>query len=195
MDGFEKLKDSLLDSARGEADAILASATAHIAEIGKENADRVWLMKEEASKKLDALDEQDRQRTKAMSVLKSRRDELIIRHQLIEEVLGEAFREIAELDESEKRTYYEKLIPVNLDGVEKLLCSEADMDLLRSVAEDRGLEGIRVEADPNVSGGIVFCGEKFRIDLSLESVFREKNEELTRRVNDILFADESSGEK
>lgn len=190
MDGFEKLKETLLKSAQGEAEAILASATAAVAVIGKQNADEIWLMKEKAAKEQALLEEANHRRDSAMATLESRRSDLNARQELLDEVMSETLRELRSLSTAKKQAYYVKLIAECAGPESSIVCSAADLPIVEALLKAQGLDR-PVESDERMAGGLVFKSERIWEDRSFESTLRTRRDELIEIAAGILFKKES----
>lgn len=190
MDGFEKLRETLLKSAQGEAEAILASATAAVAVIGKQNADEIWLMKEKAAKEQALLEEANHRRDSAMATLESRRSDLNARQELLDEVMSETLRELRSLSTAKKQAYYVKLIAECAGPESSIVCSAADLPIVEALLKAQGLDR-PVESDERMAGGLVFKSERIWEDRSFESTLRTRRDELIEIAAGILFKKES----
>ena len=186
MDGFDKLKETLLESARGEAEAILASATAAVAVIGKQNADKIWLLKERAAKEQEALEEANQRRDAALNTLESRRTDLNARQELLDEVLRETLKELVALPDARKKAYYEKLLKSSASPETTVVCAEADLALVKEVLQSASLD-LAVETDAKITGGLIFKTDRVWEDLSYESTLRTRRDEYIEIAADILF--------
>lgn len=193
MDGFDKLKETLLDSARGEAEAILASATAAVAVIGKQNADEIWLMKERAAKEQEQLDLANQRRNAALATLDSRRSDLNAKQALLDEVLRETLSELKTLPQAKKQQYYEKLFKESAKAGMTVTSASADEALVRSIMAQQDIE-LKLETDEKISGGLVFKADNVWEDRSFESTLKSRHDELVELAASILFKKESSFE-
>ncbi len=190
MDGFEKLKETLLKSAQGEAEAILASATAAVAVIGKQSADEIWLLKEKAAKEQSALEEASRRRDAAMAALESRRSDLNARQELLDEVMSETLQELRTLPADRKEAYYKKLISECAGPETKIISAAADLNIVEAALKALNIQ-MPVETDEKLAGGLIFKSERIWEDRSFESTLRTRRDEFIEIAASILFKKES----
>lgn len=186
MDGFEKLKETLLQSAQGEAEALLATATVNVAVIGKENADEIWLLKERAAKELEQLAEADQRRDNALANLDKRRAELNARQSLLDEVMADTLNALVDLPNETKRNYYEKLLKANAEGTTSILCAAADLEGVQTLLREMNLEQ-SCQSDEKMRGGLIFQSDRFWIDQSFESSLYNRRDEFVELAAKILF--------
>ncbi len=191
MDGFDKLKETLLKSARGEAEAILATATANVAVIAKQSADEIWLLKEKAAKELEQLAEADERRDLALANLEKRRTELRARQSLLDEVMDETLAALVALPDDKKRGYYEDLLKTYAKDADIILCSEGDLASVKALLQEMNLS-LPCQSDKKISGGLVFKSERFWVDQSFESSLHSRRDEFNEVAAKIVF---NRGEK
>lgn len=189
MDGFEKLKDSLMASAQSEAEAILASATAESAVISKQAADEVWLLKERAAKELEELKLSEQRRAEAMRTLESRRRELTAKQALIDEVLDETLEKLRALPAERKQALYSRLLDEHAEEGQVLFCAPADEAMLRALLARKALS-LKLAPKEKMTGGLIFSAQRYVEDRSFEALMESQRESLVALAARLLFGED-----
>ncbi len=185
--GIEKLKNSLLSEASEEANKIVQSAEAHVQAMLREERTKRKTLEEEAEKNIERmLVEQSNERI-AWARLDAKRIKADAREDAIATVLEGIFEKLATVRNTpEYKKFLKNAVPNAVSELGKgtiIHILKGDKKLLPKISntkikEDlKGLGGALVE---NADG-------KIRIDLTLETLFETKRDEIRKQISDKLF--------
>jgi vacuolar-type H+-ATPase subunit E/Vma4 len=185
--GIEKLKHSLLSEANAEADKIVEAAEAHVKGMLGEQKTKHTQKEEEAKKEIEKLLEEQRNERIAWARLEAKRIIAEAKEDAINNVLEDFFKE---LKAARKTPGYQKFLKKAatygvaelgkdstvhvLKGEKKLLPKLSGAEVVEDLT---GLGGALVESSDG----------KIRMDLTLETLFDSRRDEIRKKANELLF--------
>lgn len=190
----EHIREAVLSEARREAEKITAEARARHDE---------WL--EEARKKLDAEFERRFERARQQAeqesqhrIMRKRAHHNLALLRRRNEILDDLFRQAAGRlaglsDEQYCAVVADWMQQAPHDGAGEVLCTGRDAERLAPLVEklnrsrEAGAQLTLTPADRPALGGVIFCTERFEVDLSLDTRIAHLREELAPETAAILF--------
>lgn len=198
MAGIEKLKEKILQDSEAKADAVIAEAKRQAQEIIDKANGRAVQRAEEIHKKASADAAEKLKISNSMLELEMRKDILLTKQQLIEEVFHKALQSLSNMDSNEYEAILFKLIVGAVEtGREEILLSAKDRNKLgadfgsklNTALVQAGKNGtIKVsEETRDIAGGFVLKSEGVEINYSFEALLRMYRDEIEPEVAAILF--------
>lgn len=185
--GIEKLKGSLLSEAGDDAKRILAESEAEARKILGQERERAANLKKETEKEVEATLQEQRNERIAWARLESRRILAEAREDAIKGVLEEFFDSLGNVRRTaEYRKFLAEAVPSaaeELGGGSTIHVLKGDKALLalpkgaKAVEDLEGLGGAMVES----------ADGKIRIDLTLETLFEARRDEVRKSIHESLF--------
>jgi len=183
--GIEKLKNSLLSEASGEAEKIVKTAEAHVKGMLKEERTKLKAKEADADTEIEKLLEERRNERAAWARLEAKRITAEAKEDAIKNVLEDFFQDLKKVRKSPQYSKFLKTAVADavaelgkgakvhvLKGEKKLLPK------LANVVEDlQGLGGALVETQDG----------KIRMDLTLETLFDSRRDEVRKQIYGGLF--------
>jgi len=185
--GIEKLKNSLLSEATGEAEKIVQTAEAHVKSMLEEERAKRKQMEEEAEKEIGKLLEDQKNERIAWARLEAKRINAEAREDAIGNVLEDILAELKSARGSpEYREFLKRAVPdavSELGKGSKVHVLKGEKKLLPK------LSGAAVSEDLTGLGGALVESEdgKIWIDLRLETLFDSRRDEIRKRIDEKLF--------
>lgn len=191
----ERLLASILDSARAEAEAILAQAKAQAgaqAEAAGQEAARIAA---EAQAKAEAARQDVLERSRTNADLEARKEALAKKRAVVEEAFGQALTKLCALGGQEREALLTKLLMENAEGGEAVSPAQADAGamggLLSGVNAELALKGkAALTMGPvreGIAGGFFLTGPSYELNCSFEALLRDLREAEVGGVAQILF--------
>lgn len=187
--GIEKLKGSLLTEANEDAQKIIETAETHVRRMVDEERSKTSAMKKNAEADVEKLLQEQRNERLAWARLESKRIIAEAREDAIKNVL-EDFFEI--LQKAKKGKEYKNFLKKEIANAASELGSPVVVHILKG---DRSLvptlKNSKIVEDLDALGGaIVETNDgKVRIDLTLETLFETKRDEIRKQIYEKLFGD------
>jgi V/A-type H+-transporting ATPase subunit E len=185
--GIEKLKGSLLSEAKEDAQKIVDAAQAHVDSMLEEERSKRSAMKKEAERDVERLLGEQRNERIAWARLESRRIIAEAREDAIKNVLEDFFDS---LGTARKSPEYKKFLGSAFSSSVSELGSGAVVHVAKG---DRALlpsqKGVKVVEDLEGLGGLLAesADGKIRMDMTLETMFDSRRDEVRKQVHDKLF--------
>ncbi len=185
--GIEKLKGSLLSEASEDAQKIVEAAETHVKGMLEEERSRKASMKKDAEKDVARLLDEQRNERIAWARLESKRITAEAREDAIEGVLEDFFESLKKM---RKTPDYKKFLARAIaSGSEELGGGSVTVHLAKG---DKALvpeyKGKVVEDLEGLGGAILESADgKIRIDMTLETLFESKRDEIRKKVYEKLF--------
>ncbi len=179
--GLEALKEEILNSAKEQANSLIAEARKEANRIMKEAEKKIEEMKEksdiETKKMLDTIKRQEL----ASAELENKKILLEAKKQIIESVFIEAKKRLENLDDKKRESYLKKLLEKakNDIEIEYVYCNKKDTKFLK---------GFNVEI-ANIIGGLIAENKErtIRVDYSFETLLQGIKENELQNINKLLF--------
>ncbi|MDD5172310.1 MAG: V-type ATP synthase subunit E [Candidatus ainarchaeum sp.] len=184
--GIENLKGSLLSEASGEAQKIVDSAQAHVDAMVEEERSKRAAMKKDAEKEVGKLLMEQRNERIAWARLESKRVIAEAREDAIKGVLEDFFDSMKTVRKSPE---YKKFLNARVaDALEELGAGAT----IHVVKGDKALTAVKnakvVEDLEGLGGALVESADgKFRMNLTLETLFELRRDEVRKEIYEILF--------
>ncbi|MEE1086440.1 MAG: V-type ATP synthase subunit E [Schaedlerella sp.] len=197
MSGLDKIKSQILNEANRSAELKTARANAKaekiIADAKAEAEAEVLKISEKSEAQLKAYAERiqsscDMQRKKA--ILQAKQD-------VIASVIEKAYERVLALDTEEYFDMLGKILAVNVQGREGIICfSEKDLrrmpkgfkEKINKAAAAKGGTLTIAEEAAAADGGFVLVYGGVEENCTIRAIFNAKKEELTDKVNGLIFA-------
>jgi V/A-type H+-transporting ATPase subunit E len=185
--GIERLKGSLLSEANEDASKIVEAAEKHVSRMVEDERSRKASMKKDADREIERLLEDQRNERIAWARLESKRILAESREDAIKNVLEEFFDS---LEGARKTPEYKKFLARAVPQAAEELGGNVTIRILKA---DKSLippiKGAKVSEDLDALGGaIVETGDgKIRIDLTLETLFEARRDDIRKRIYEKLF--------
>lgn len=184
---IEKLKGSLLSEARAEADKIVETAQADAKAMLSEERARLSALKENAEKEVEkTLEEQSNERI-AWARLEAKRVLAEAREDAIKGVIEQFFDELGSVRKSAE---YKKFMKKSVPDAAKELGKGTTVHIAKGdkTALPK-MNGTKVVEDLKGMGGALLESSdgKIMIDLTVETLFESKRDELRKKISDKLF--------
>ncbi len=185
--GIEKLKSSLLSEAQDDAQKITSGAQAQARVISEEEHAKTLALRKEADDEVRRLLEEQRNERLAWARLESKRIMAESREDAIKAVLDDFF---GELKGARKTPQYKKFMG---SAVAKAAAELGHGVTVHVVRGDKSLlaelKNAKVVDDLKGLGGALVesADGKFRMDLTLESLFESSRDDIRKQVSEKLF--------
>ncbi len=187
MQGLEKIRESVLNRARGEAEKILNEARAE--------AEGIVAQAEAEAVRLDAIQDEELSRRRAgsltraeaMGQLEERRVLLEARQGLINETLEAALEKLENLDEEERKQFYLRLLAdVGADG-QTITFSKSDEKLAAQVIRESGFDLKPAAFDDSFKGGFVLSQGRVRWRFTYADILAADRDAYVELAASILY--------
>ncbi|MFH1520027.1 MAG: V-type ATP synthase subunit E family protein [Candidatus Micrarchaeota archaeon] len=185
--GIEKLKGSLLSEANEDARKIIETAEAHVRSMVEEERSKVSAIKRDAKEDVEQLIEEQRNERLAWARLESRRILAEAREDAIKNVLEDFFDA---LKSAKKNPEYKKFISKAVAEAVAELGSDATVRVLKGERKlIPTLKNAKIIEDLDALGGAIVESNdgRIRIDLTLETLFESRRDEIRKQIDDKLF--------
>jgi vacuolar-type H+-ATPase subunit E/Vma4 len=156
----DKIREAILDKAKGEASKIIKDAEAKAREMISDAEGQKDRKFEEEKKKVITEANREASKTLAQASLKARQNILANKDTVINEVIAKVKEELAK--EVKDKTLFERIIKEALDALEseekmRLLVSSKDVGIVREVVGENGAlkEKIEEVKEADYLGGVV----------------------------------------
>ncbi len=191
--GIEKLTSSLLSEAKNEADGIVKAADWHVEKmLSEEKAKRAIHLKNAEEEASRLIEEYEKERV-AWSRLEAKRIIAEGKEDAIRDALDSFFETLATLRKSAEyrnflKTAVKRAVEELKNSTATIHCVKGEKVLVSSVAGS----GMKVIEDLDLLGGIVVesVDKKTKVDVTFESLFESKKEDLRKYFHGNLFPDE-----
>jgi vacuolar-type H+-ATPase subunit E/Vma4 len=184
---IEKLKGSLLSEAKADADKIVSSAESDAKAMLLEERAKLSALKSEAEKSVEKmLAEQSNERV-AWARLEAKRVLAEAREDAIKGVIERFFDELKKV---RKTPEYKRFLKNSVPSASKELGKGAAVHIVKGDKPALPkMNGVRVVEDlKGLGGALVESSDgKIRIDLTLETQFESRRDELRKSISDKLF--------
>ncbi|MBU0590985.1 V-type ATP synthase subunit E [Candidatus Micrarchaeota archaeon] len=185
--GIEKLKNSLLSEANEEANKIIQSAEAHVKSMIEEERVKHKLLETGANDQIAKVLQESRNERIAWARLEAKRVLAEAKEDSIKAVLEVFFNK---LNDVRKTSDYKKFIQSSAKQAVQELGKGSKVHVLKGEKKLVGsIAGARVSEDLNALGGLLVenVGGKIRIDLTLETLFDNRRDDLRKVIAEKLF--------
>jgi V/A-type H+-transporting ATPase subunit E len=195
---LEKIKKSILEEAKKEADHIFHESQRKKASVqaeAEENAQKEYQKRIEEEKDTLARDE-ERFRLECRALTSS--EILRLKNRLLDEVFEKAAEEIARLDDRRYHDFIAKYLQAHLSNIfhtivigpqdRKRISNDWISKIARSAKQPvKHNSHFNIIISHDISGGFILKGDKIEIDCSLKQLLDDKKEELKLRISQALF--------
>ena len=191
----ERLLSSILDSARAEADAILAQGKERAGAIQAEAQAEAARIAQEAEAKAMAARTDVLERSRTNAGLDARKAALAQRRAVVDAAFEEALGAMCQLDEAARKDLLKKLLLENAEGGESIRPAQGDAaglaQLLPAVNQTLAQGGkaplTMGDPRPGIQGGFFLVGSSYELNCSFEALLRDLRETEVSKVADLLF--------
>ena len=191
----ERLLSSILDSARAEADAILAQGKERAEAIQAEAQAEAARIAQEAEAKAMAARTDVLERSRTNAGLDARKAALAQRRAVVDAAFEEALGAMCQLDEAARKDLLKKLLLENAEGGECISPAQGDAaslaQLLPAVNQTLAQGGTAPltmgDPRPGIQGGFFLVGASYELNCSFEALLRDLRETEVSKVADLLF--------
>lgn len=187
--GIEKLTSSLLKEADDEAAKITAAAEAHVKEMKAKERSKMAGMEKQAEQEVEKVLKDQKNERLAWARLEAKRITAEAKEDAINNAIEEIFDSLGDIRKSkEYRDFMSKSIPAAASelGNEKIT--------VHVLKDDKKLvpklpKSCKIETDLDALGGAILETEdgKMRADLTLETLFELKRDDLRKMISAELF--------
>jgi V/A-type H+-transporting ATPase subunit E len=184
--GIENLKGSLLSEASGEAQKIVDSAQSHVNAMVEEERSKRTAMRKDAEKEVEKLLMEQRNERIAWARLESKRIVAEAKEDAIKSVLEDFFDSFKTVRKSAE---YKKFLNARVADAMAELGEGTTVHLVKGDKALIGLKNAKVVEDLDGLGGAIVesADGKFRMNLTLETLFELSRDEIRKEIYDILF--------
>lgn len=187
--GIEKLTSSLLKEADDEAAKIVAAAESHVKEMKAKERTKMAGMEKQAEQEVEKVLKDQKNERLAWARLEAKRITAEAREDAINNAIEDIFDSLRDIRKSkEYKDFMLRSIPV---AVKEL---EADKLTLHVLKDDKKLlpklpKSCKVATDLDALGGAMIETQdgKMRADLTLETLFELRRDELRKKISAELF--------
>ncbi len=187
--GIEKLKGSLLSEANEDARKITETAEAHVKSMVEEERSKTAAMRKEAEQEVERLLEEQRNERLAWARLESKRMLAEAREDAIKAVLDDFFDAMGS---ARKTPEYRKFLTRAIADAAGELGSQVTVRVAKGEkALVPALKNANVVEDLDGLGGAIVeaSNGKVMVDLTLETLFETRRDEIRKQIYDKLFGD------
>jgi vacuolar-type H+-ATPase subunit E/Vma4 len=189
--GIEKLTSSLLKDAETEAANIIKAAEGHIKKMKEDERAKIASLKKEAETDVEKILREQRNERLAWARLEAKRIISEAKEDAINSAIDDIFSSLRELKKSKE---YGSFMSKEVSSALKELGEKATVHVVKS---DRKLlpklpKGCKVLTDLDALGGAVIESKdgKMKVDLTLETLFELRRDELRKMISGELFGAE-----
>mgnify|MGYP001019466343 CR=1 FL=1 len=198
MSGLDKIIESILDSAKQEADVILHEADKKAEEILNAGQKEIEMARKEAAENIEKETQKLRQMAEAADKQNKRQALLRVRIEMIGQFISAAKEKILAMPDKEYfDLLYQVFVNQNIQADGEILFSEKDKKRMPkdftsrlNSASDGGKITLSQETAGIENGFIVRCG-KIEINCTIDSILEEKDSELRDRLNQYLSEEQA----
>lgn len=196
MNGLENIKKAIIDEAQQKADEIIAKAKSEAQQVidsAKSQADEhSQQILNDAEKKAAAIKES----AESFCVLDKKNAVLKAKNQLIGTIFADTVQYLCTLPDDEYFNCLLKMIGENaIDGNGEIVLNSKDFarvpsgfkSMLDSKLQGKGTLAISDKTDDSIKGGCVLKYGNIEIDLRFDKVIAAQKEQLTDKINAVLF--------
>lgn len=187
--GIEKLTSSLLKEADDEAAKIIAAAEDHVKEMKAKERSKMTGMEKQAEQEVEKVLKDQKNERLAWARLEAKRITAEAKEDAINNAIEEIFDSLGDIRKSkEYKDFMSKSIPAAASelGSEKLTVHvlKDDKKLVPKLSKS-----CKIETDLDALGGAILETEdgKMRADLTLETLFELKRDDLRKMISAELF--------
>ena len=183
-EGAEKIKDKILKEANHEADKAIKHAEEEAKTILYNNKALLSSFKKKRESEIDSSVKLFKDKTLAIARLKSKREFLSEREQIIDRFIHD-FMEKIDHKSADYKDYLKKVLEEslsNLSGEITVYCNKCDMNAVDGLCKSLGKDGVYIKPS-DIEGGLIFenrSGE--RINESISSRLERIRGELRQNI-------------
>lgn len=191
----ERLLSSILDSARAEAEAILAQGKERAEAIQAEAQAEAARIAQEAEAKAMAARTDVLERSRTNAGLDARKAALAQRRAVVDAAFEEALTAMCQLDEAARKDLLKKLLLENAEGGECISPAQEDAAALAQLLAEvnqalaqAGKDPLTLgDTRPGIRGGFFLLGSSYELNCSFEALLRDLREAEVSKVANLLF--------
>jgi V/A-type H+-transporting ATPase subunit E len=193
MEGMEKIRDSIIQEAKSQANSILKEAEERAGEQVEEATRKAQAIKKNRLEKAGLEAEEAAKRMLSMAELDMRKEDLKAKQEIIDLAFSRALDRLKGFSGDE----YRKMIVLMLKkaeivGNEELVVSPKDREmfasgLLKQINDELGYSLKLSEETRNIEGGFILKSHGVEINNSFETLLRMERERIETEIADILF--------
>ena len=179
--GLEVVKQEILNSAKAQADAMIAEARKEAQRLVKEAEKKMQELKEKSDADTKRQTDLIKRQEVASAELESKKMLLDAKKQIIDKVFADARKKLEELNEKKKEILIKKLLDKTKNDIEMayIYCNKKDEKYFKDYNTENA----------NLVGGFIAENKerKLRIDNSFETMLESIKEQELQNISKILF--------
>ncbi len=190
--GIEKLTSSLLKDAEGEADGIVKAAEGHVRKMKEDERAKITGLKKNAESEVEKVLKEQKNERLAWARLEAKRLVSEAREDAINNAIEDIFASLKELKKSKE---YKNFISKEVSAALKEF--KGTKIVVHVAKDDKKLlpklpNGCKVVTDLDALGGAVIETQdgKMKVDLTLETLFELRRDDLRKMISSELFGAE-----
>ncbi|HQA59739.1 MAG: V-type ATP synthase subunit E [Tepidanaerobacteraceae bacterium] len=198
MEGIAKIKERILEEAREEKEKIISDANAQAQNIVKQYEQKAKDILDDILEKAGKTAEEKRRRILSMAQLENRKQLLLAKQQIIDEVFERAKTSLKNVPLEKYQTLIENMLLSSvITGNEEIIIAEHDknritpdfIQKINNTLSGMGKQGnLRISKTyGNMIGGFVLKSQDLEINSTFDSLIDIEREELETEIAKILF--------
>lgn len=193
MEGMERIRQSILEEAKSQADSIIKEAEQRAADQAEEAARQADVLVAERIDKAKAQADETTKRMLLMAELEMKKEELKVKQQMIDKAFEKAFEKLKGLSGKELIDMMVSMLErAGISGDEEIIVSPADREmyekgLLDEVNQRLGYRLKLSDENRGIQGGFIIKRQGIEINNSYETLLRMERERIETEIAGILF--------
>lgn len=193
MEGMERIRQSILDEAKAQADSIIKEAEQKAAEQTKEAARQAEALVAGRLDKAKVQADEAVRRMLSMAELEMKKEELKTKQQMIDKAFDMALERLKGLPKDQFADMVVSMLKrAGIGGDEEIIVSPADRAMFEGglLNEINSRLGYRLKLSDevrNIQGGFIINSRGIEINNSYETLLRMERERIETEIADILF--------
>ncbi|MDR0840116.1 MAG: V-type ATP synthase subunit E [Christensenellaceae bacterium] len=195
LNNGEKLLSCILDSARVEADSMIADAKAQAAVVAERAETEVRRIEDDAAKRAKRAHADILERSRTNAELDSRKYALAQKHVVVDAAFDEALKQLGGESGPARDALLNRLLQENSEGGERVEPAQADaarieplLAAVNAALLQKGKAALTLgQPRPGICGGFFLIAEGYEINCSFEAILRDLRGAETAGVAQILF--------
>ena len=187
VDGLQAIQNRILKEAEATAAEILEQARAAEAETARQTEIQVAALRAEALGRADAQADAIKNRAASTAAMDGRRQELLTRQQLIDQVIAAASQQLNAMPDQDKLALYVRMVTaLQADGGEITL-SEKDSRLGPALVKQLGESFTLAAQFGHFDGGVILRRDRIEDNLTFDLMIRHERPRLSALAAQALF--------
>ncbi len=197
MSGLDKIISQIKEEADASAAKILNEANEEAEQIKAQAEEDCLALKERATVQNEAVREDILRRNRSTAQMQRRRELLVAKQEVIDEIIGDAHDSLLQMDASEYFDALVKLVEKHAQPQEGQLClNQKDLDrvpadfaeAVSQAAQKKGGKLTVSDQPCQIDGGFLLVYGDIEENCSFETLFTSERENLQDKLHTFLFA-------